>query len=524
VAAPEPGLLLRRFAMAPGAIEALSIERLQAEAGALPWVGDEARLALRLAYAVGDPSILSDLEIASGAIEHGVEALGAGQALLTEVRMVVSGVDRAMAEAVGVDVRCLLDATGVAEAARARGITRSAQAVLEHAGQLSGAVVAIGNAPTALLALLDLIDAGLTRPALILGFPVGYVAAAESKEELRQRDVPYVTLRGHRGGTPLAVSAINTLLRIVAERTAGIPRARSRPDAILLVGHGSREPEAARAMERVMVEMAARGPIDIVEPGFVQLTAPTIPEGVGRCVLQGARNIVAVPYFLHEGKHVLRDLPALLRQATEQYPGTRICLATPIGSHSGLTDIALERALRGPFIGDILESADDLGAAEYVMSSAPLTYLEDGRPDWNRMWQSFCELALFGGPPHRGADDPVRGIAPSASEPVEDDPIDELRRGIYETTGLLSESAEPGWLAVACANERMAAWMCATIILENVDARASGNLLYVPVRPSFTIDDEVKSVVTVVAKTHHYWASGHLPSRPVPMRDRGSLL
>lgn len=124
-----------------------------------------------------------------------------------------------MADAAGVDVRCLLDAAGVAEMARARGITRSAQAVLEHAEQLSGAVVAIGNAPTALLALLDLIDAGIARPALVLGFPVGYVAAAESKEELRRRDVPYVTLRGHRGGTPLAVSAINTLLRIASERT-----------------------------------------------------------------------------------------------------------------------------------------------------------------------------------------------------------------------------------------------------------------------------------------------------------------
>lgn len=93
MAAPEPGSMLRRFAMAPGSIEALSIERLQTEAGVLPWVGDEARLALRLAYAVGDPSILNDLEIASGAVERGVEVLGAGQALFVDVRMVVSGID-----------------------------------------------------------------------------------------------------------------------------------------------------------------------------------------------------------------------------------------------------------------------------------------------------------------------------------------------------------------------------------------------------------------------------------------------
>ena len=524
MSAPEPGPMLRRFAMAPGAIEALSIERLQTEAGVLPWIGDEARLALRLAYAVGDHSILNDLEFAPGAVERGVEALRAGQALFADVRMVVSGVDQATADAVGVDVRCLLDAAGVAGAARAHGITRSAQGVLEHAAELSGAVVAIGNAPTALLALLDLIDAGIARPALVLGFPVGYVAAAESKEELRQRDVPYVTLRGHRGGTPLAVSAINTLLRIVSERTGEKPRERSRPDAILLVGHGSREPEAARAMERVMAEMAARGPIGIVEPGFVQLAAPTIPEGVGRCVLQGARSIVAVPYFLHEGTHVIRDLPALLRQAAAEYPETEIRLATPIGSHSGLTGIALERAMRGPFIGDVLESTNDLGAAGYVMRSAPFTYREDGRPDWSQMWQSFCELSLFGGPPHRGPDDPVRSIELEGSAPAVGDPIDEVRRGIYETTGLVSELAEPGWITVTCASERMAAWMCATIILENVDARARGNVLYVPARPSFTMEDEVKSVITVVAKTHHYWTSGHLSPQPAPLRERGPRL
>ncbi|TAJ18662.1 MAG: hypothetical protein EPO65_08470 [Dehalococcoidia bacterium] len=514
--------MLRRFAMTPGAIEALSIERLQAEAGVLPWVGDEARLALRLAYAVGDPSILSDLEFAPGAVERGVEALRAGQALFADVRMVVSGVDQVTADAVGVDVRCLLDAAGVAEAARARGITRSAQAVLEHAAELSGAVVAIGNAPTALLALLDLIDAGIARPALVLGFPVGYVAAAESKEELRQRDVPYVTLRGHRGGTPLAVSAINTLLRIASERPAARPPDRSHADAILLVGHGSREPEAARAMERVITEMATRGPIGIVEPGFVQLATPTIPEGVGRCISQGARNIVAVPYFLHEGTHVLRDLPALLRQAAAEYPGTEIRLTTPIGSHSGLTDIALERALRGPFVGDIVESADDLGPAGYTMSSAPFTYREDGRPDWSQMWQSFCELALFGGPPHRGPGNPVQLVDLDAPAPAVGDPIGEMRRGIHETTGLVSELTDARWLAITCASERMAAWMCATIILENVDARVSGNVLYVPAHPSFTIEGEVKSVITVVAKTHHYWTSGHLSPRPAPPPARGS--
>ena len=112
----------------------------------------------------------------------------------------------------------------------------------------------------------------------------------------------------------------------------------------------------------------------------------------------------------------------------------------------------------------------------------------------------------------------MQGRDVEASAATGGDPIEELRRGIYETTGLASELGDSGWLAVTCADERMAAWMCATIILENVDARASGDLLYVPAHPSFTIEDEVKSVITVVAKTHHYWTSGHLTAQSVQQR------
>lgn len=525
---PEPGPLLRALSPAPDAIEALSLARIEAEAGPLPWQGDERRLALRLAYAVGDPSILSAIEIAPGALAAGVQALAHGAAILTDVRMVATGIDRRTADALGIEVRCLLDTPGVAEAASARGITRSAQAVLAEP-RLDGAIIAIGNAPTALLALLDRIDAGGARPALVLGFPVGYVAAAESKEELRRRSVPYITLRGPRGGTPIAVAAANTLLRFAAERVPAEARAASAPDAILLIGHGSREPEAARAMEHVLLEMAERAPASIVEAAFVQLVAPTVPEGIARCVARGARRIVAVPYFLHVGKHVLRDLPALLRQGAEEHPGVSVCLAEPIGSHPGLTQIALDRALRGPFIGDVVQGADALGAAGYVMASAAFVYHADGRPDWSSMWQTFCELALFGGPSHRDADHALRGETqppePRVVEPISaPDAIAEIVRGIAETTGLHAEPTEAGWLSVRCENERMAAWMAATIILEHVEARSAENLLYLPAQPSFAIDDEVKSIITVTAKAHHYWTAGHVPPRPTPPRDRGAGL
>ena len=85
--------------------------------------------------------------------------------------------------------------------------------------------------------------------------------------------------------------------------------------------------------------------------------------------------------------------------------------------------------------------------------------------------------------------------------------VAEIRRGIWETTGLYSEPAGPGWLAVSCDSPRMAAWLCATIILENVEARCDEERLLVPADPGFGLMDEVKSVITVVAKTHHYWSA-----------------
>ena len=525
---PDPGPLLRRYAPPPETIEALSLERIAAEAGTLPWFDDDRHMALRLAYAVGDPGILPDLVILPNSVARGVDALLRGRPIYPDVRMVAAGIDANAAAALGVPVRCLLDLPGVGAQATARGITRSAQAVLAQAEALDGAIVAIGNAPTALLALLDLIDAGLVHPALVLGFPVGYVAAAESKEELLARQIPFITLRGRRGGTPFAVAAANTLLRLARAQSA--PKGHAPPetpaaefDAILLVGHGSREPQAARAMEAIVRELASTSAARIVQPCFLQFATPTVPQAVGRCAELGARHIVAVPYFLHQGLHVLRDLPALIRQATLDYPGTAITVAEPFGSHPSLASAVLDRALHGPYLGDIAQASDAMRAAGYVMSAAPFLYREDGRPDWQTMWEGFCELALFGGPSHRIAENRIGGEGlDTLPEMRATDAIEEMRRGILETTGLHAELGEPGWLAIPCESERMATWMAATIILEHVDARFNGATLYVPAHSTFTIENEVKSVITVVAKTHHYWAAGHTPVETVPPRDRGA--
>lgn len=146
-----------------------------------------------------------------------------------------------------------------------------------------------------------------------------------------------------------------------------------------------------------------------------------------------------------------------------------------------------------------------------AMAAAEIRFREDGLPDWGAMWQEYCGLALFGGPPHRSDDNAVRAVpAVSAGAPAEAyDPIEEIARGVVETTGLTATGSE-GWVAVRCESPKMAAWMAASIILENVEARCDGDRLLVPALPTFTLEGEVKSVITVVAKVHHYWKAATL--------------
>lgn len=142
------------------------------------------------------------------------------------------------------------------------------------------------------------------------------------------------------------------------------------------------------------------------------------------------------------------------------------------------------------------------------MSSAEFLWNDDGSPDWGAMWTGFCDLALYGGPSHRGLES---ALSVPSIEQLEDrsdiDAIVEIQRGIMETTGLESEldPNEPGWLKVTTFGPKMAAWISASIILENVSARSRDQYLYVPASPHFTLKDQVKSVITVVAKTNHYW-------------------
>ena len=169
-------------------------------------------LALRLAHAAGDTAILDNLAWSRGAVTAGRRALSAGAPILVDSTMAAAGISGERLAA-GNRVLCTLHDPRTAEIAAALGTTRSAAAVELWRPHLAGAIVAIGNAPTALYHLLDIIAAGAGKPALVLGFPVGFVGAAEAKAALADfgRGLDYVTLKGRRGGSALAAAAVNAL-------------------------------------------------------------------------------------------------------------------------------------------------------------------------------------------------------------------------------------------------------------------------------------------------------------------------
>jgi precorrin-8X/cobalt-precorrin-8 methylmutase len=194
------------------AIYRASFATIRAEANLAAIPADLEKLAVRVIHACGMTEVIDDLVFSPGAGTAGRAALGRGAPILCDARMVAEGITRARLPANN-RVICTLNDPSVPERARALGNTRSAAALELWRPDLEGSVVVIGNAPTALFHLLDMLDAGAPKPALILGFPVGFVGAAESKAMLAadSRGVPFVALRGRRGGSAMAAAAVNAL-------------------------------------------------------------------------------------------------------------------------------------------------------------------------------------------------------------------------------------------------------------------------------------------------------------------------
>jgi precorrin-8X/cobalt-precorrin-8 methylmutase len=203
----------------PTAIEQESFAIIEAEVPEpRPFQGREWRIVRRLIHATADFELLSLVRFHPRAITAGLEALSSGALVITDTRMAQEGISARRRTELGFTVACAMTDPAVAEAAKSRGCTR-AMAAMDLCADMKGPLVlAIGNAPTALLRLLELMRQGALRPALVIGMPVGFVNAAQSKDLLMAQDeVPYIAIQGRKGGSALAAATVNALAEILLE-------------------------------------------------------------------------------------------------------------------------------------------------------------------------------------------------------------------------------------------------------------------------------------------------------------------
>jgi len=205
----------------PESIEARSFEIIDKEVPEpRPFTGPAWSVVRRMIHASADFELLSLVRIHPLAVESGLTALQSGARVITDTEMARSGITTRRIQALGASVHCFLNDPGVMEEAREKSLTRSALAV-ERACQAKGrSIFVIGNAPTALFRLLELIRENRAEPDLIIGMPVGFVGAAESKEHLMHQDrIPWITIKGRKGGSPLAASCLNGLAELALGQT-----------------------------------------------------------------------------------------------------------------------------------------------------------------------------------------------------------------------------------------------------------------------------------------------------------------
>ncbi|MDA4844668.1 precorrin-8X methylmutase [Hoeflea poritis] len=195
----------------PAEIYRLSFETIRREADLSPFSNGLEDVAVRLIHACGMVDIVDDLVMSSDAAEAGKAALRRGRPIVCDVEMVRNGIMRRLLPE-GLPVLCGLSDARTPDLARQLGTTRSAAAFELLSEEIAGGIVAVGNAPTALFHLLEMIERGAEPPALIVGIPVGFVGAAESKDALiANAKIPYVTVRGRRGGSAMAAAVVNAI-------------------------------------------------------------------------------------------------------------------------------------------------------------------------------------------------------------------------------------------------------------------------------------------------------------------------
>ena len=202
--------------IAPAEIEARSMEIIGAELGARSFPADQLPVVNRVIHTSADFDYADNLVFSEGAVARGIAAVKGGCTIVTDTQMAWSGVNKRVLEKFGGRAVCFMSDPDVAAEAKARGETR-ATVSMERAAALEGSVIfAIGNAPTALVRLCELMDEGKADPALVIGVPVGFVNVVESKELLLTTAAPHIVARGRKGGSNVAAAICNALLYLAS--------------------------------------------------------------------------------------------------------------------------------------------------------------------------------------------------------------------------------------------------------------------------------------------------------------------
>jgi precorrin isomerase/sirohydrochlorin ferrochelatase len=301
------------------------------------WAPGPAAVAARIVHATADPALLDSLVVSEQAVEAGAEALGRGAPVLCDVEMVRSGIGGGI---------CLL-----AEVGRDARPTRSAAAMaLAMARHPRGAVVVVGCAPTALTEVNRGIADGSFRPALVVGVPVGFVGAAQSKEELLRAaettGVPVIVLRGERGGAAIAAAALNAIERLTRKSLPSAVESLRQVEveiSLLLIGHGTRSEDGQAELRQFAQAVAEARPEVPVSTGFIEFMEPDLDEALDRAVTMASGHVVAVPLVLLGAGHLKDDGPTALARGRRRHPSAHLAYARDLGVHPTVLAAVTER-------------------------------------------------------------------------------------------------------------------------------------------------------------------------------------
>lgn len=203
--------------MKPHEIEQLSFKIIDTEAGPHDFTPAQWAIVRRMIHTSADFGYMKDIRFHPKAVAAGIKVIREGGTIFTDTNMARTGIRQKDLEGFGASAQCLMASKRISRVASERGITRARAAVDAVADELNHAVYVVGNAPTALLRLIALIREGRCQPALVVGLPVGFVNAAESKAELLDLETPFITNVGRKGGSNVAASVVNALIILAGQ-------------------------------------------------------------------------------------------------------------------------------------------------------------------------------------------------------------------------------------------------------------------------------------------------------------------